>query len=408
MVALAAGINILLLSGCSKEEPMVSMNPVTGDTGMEQTPIVDYELPRMRPNVLVDHHGYQISSDKVAVVKGAALPRGFELLDAQSHRVVFTGILTEVQHLQEEDCYIAYADFSDFNENGKYYLRCDIVGESDRFPVDSQIYKDSFHRVLSETEQACKDGNISLEAINRMLIAYEWYPGLFEDMNGDTVPDTLKVIADWIEKHVQELSAENDFSAAVLAKFSYLYQDFDRKYANQCLQMASNLYEQSTGSKGADSFYALTELYRASGLAEYKKQISGQTVFFESSNSYLEQMGYLYGSMTYMGTRQQIDVDLCNVLMTNIMDRAEETAALHSDTLHPLSPRNNGEQEVLKKSFELACANYVTNNYQYNHVQEDFAHYLMGRNRDSLCMYEKLEDKSSCLVLLAQLANIYN
>lgn len=406
-LALIVCVNMIGLSGCSADETTTPMNPVQAGAGMEQTPIVDYAIPEMQPNVLVNQRGYQSGNDKEAVVKGKILPGHFEVIDTFTEKVVYNGELTQVEYHPESDCYIAYANFSDFEKSGDYYLRCDVVGESVVFSIDKQIYTECFLELLTALESECMDGIVSLEAINRVLIAYEWYPELFPDEDGDKTPDMLKTVADWIEEHAQSKTTEGDFLAAVLAKFSYLYQNFDRKYANQCLQMASNLYSQSTGRKGADSFYALTELYRASGLRDYEKQILEQAAFFEGSDSYLEQVEYLYGSMTYLVTRKDIDIDLCSVLMSNMMARAEEIANMHSDTLHPLSPRNNGEQDVLKKAFELACANYVMNNYQYNHVQEEFFHYMMGRNRDSLCMYEKLEDKSSCLVLLAQLANIY-
>lgn len=395
----------LSFSGCSADVAGEIRKTVI--TGMEQTPIVDYVLPQMQPNILIDYHGYQIGSEKEAVVKGASLPTQFQVIDKETKEVVYSGDLTQVTYLEDGACYMGYINFTEFDKPGTYYLRCDQIGESLAFSIGKEIYQDLFLEQLTAMEAACDEGTISLDGINQMLIAYEWYPDLFEDEDGDEIPDALKRVSGWIDRNAQSMTAEGDYLVAVLAKFSYLYQKFDRKYANQCLQMASNLQSQITNHKNADSFYALAELYRASGLREYETQIREQASFFEASDSYLEQMGYLYGTMTYLVTRQDIDIDLCSILMANMMARAEEIAEVHSDILHPLFPRNNGSQELTKKSFELACANYVMNNYQYNHVQEEFFHYMMGRNRDSLSLYQELESKDSYLVLLAQLTNIY-
>ena len=71
---------------------------------------------------------------------------------------------------------------------------------------------------------------------------------------------------------------------------------------------------------------ALTELYRAAGLYTYRNQILEYKDFFEDNTSYLEETAYLYGSMTYLATRQPVDVDLCTVFMESIRNRGEELA----------------------------------------------------------------------------------
>ncbi len=404
-VLISTCVIALCLSGCgSGDMGDLSKGEISG---MEQTPIVDYALPQMQPNILVNCHGYQVGSEKEAVVKGAELPAGFDVIDVATGEVVFSKKLTQVVYQEDASCYLGVAEFSEFNRPGTYYLRCERIGESLAFSVGTDVYGELFKDQLGIMEEACNQDKLSLDGVHQLLIAYEWYPHLFEDRDGDRIPDTLKLLSAWIERNAKGMTEEGDYLVAVLAKFSYLYQNYDRKYATQCLQLASNLHSQITDYKNADSFYALTELYRASGLREYSGQILEQLDFFRAGGSYLEQSGYLYGTMTYLSTRQNIDVNLCSVLMDNMMSRAEEIAEVHTDILHPVSPRNNGVSELTEKSFELACANYVMNNYQYDHVQEEFFHYMLGRNKDSRSLYEELEDRSSCLVLLAQLTNIY-
>ena len=60
-------------------------------------------------------------------------------------------------------------------------------------------------------------------------------------------------------------------------------------------------------------------LHLPQSILEYKD-------FFEDNTSYLEETAYLYGSMTYLATRQPVDVDLCTVFMESIRNRGEELA----------------------------------------------------------------------------------
>ena len=55
-----------------------------------------------------------------------------------------------------------------------------------------------------------------------------------------------------------------------------------------------------------------------------------------------------------------------------------------------------------KRAEELACANYILYSYQYTEILEDFLHYLMGRNRDSVCYYPEEGKTSDYLLLIAQ------
>jgi hypothetical protein len=108
--------------------------------------------------------------------------------------------------------------------------------------------------------------------------------------------------------------------------------------------------------------------------------------------------------MTYLVTRQTVDVDLCDTFMSNLMDRAEEISNRYEEMLHPVTARNNGSAELLKNAMLVSCENYCLHNYQYTNICEDFLHYLMGRNRDSMNFYESDEDSVEYLLLLAGLA----
>ena len=152
-----------------------------------------------------------------------------------------------------------------------------------------------------------------------------------------------------------------------------------------------------------DEFLALTELYRATGLKTYRSRISDYKSFFEEKESYLEEISYIYGAMTYMSTRQKVDIKLCQLLMNDLMNRGEEISQKYEDMIHPVAARNNGVEDLLKSAAELSCANYVLNSYQYMKITEEFLHYVMGQNVESVCFYPQEGDRSIYLLLSAQL-----
>lgn len=418
LLLLTAGI----LSGCGKVEgenkntnnsgdTNIVKNPYAGAVSMEGTPVVDYAVPRLLPNILVDKMGYSVSDGKVATVKGKRLPEEFGLIDVLTGEEVYRGVVEEIVYHDELGLYSGYVDFSDFQRTGCYYLECDIIGCSIPFNIREKMYASLFEEVYGEMMDSCRQRSLTLQEAVSLLEAYEWYKDVFPDEDGDQVPDVLKELRGWVSYTEENGVDEEDEAlyAAFLAKFSYNYQKFDRKYATDCVQRASTVFGQAKTVIGrdADTFFALTELYRATGRYAYRQQIIDYKDFFEDNSSYLEERSYLYAVMTHINTRQKVDRDMCYNLMGNVRDRAEETSKHYMDMIHPVAAKNNGAEDLLNAAVGLSCANYIMNNYQYTGVLEEFLHYLMGRNLESVCFYENGEDRSSYLLLLAQLASLH-
>lgn len=405
ILSLAAGS----LSGCGAGEEAESVkNPYAAAVSMEGTPVVDYVVPQLLPNILVDTKGYAVGDEKTAAVKGSSLPQEFRLVDAVTGETVYTGLIEDVAYNGELELYYGEADFGGFETEGVYYLECDIVGRSYRFVIQEQLYAALFAETYEQMMEKCQKRTLTLAEATALLEAYEWYTDIFPDEDRDEVPDVLKELRGWVA-YMEESGVEAEeeaLYAALLAKFSYLYQKFDHEYATDCLKRASTVFGQvqATISKDADTFFALTELYRATGLHTYRNQIVDYESFFENNSSYLEESEYLYAIMTYMATRQKVDLKLCQQFMGNLMDRAEEISKRYTDMIHPVSARNNGSADLLKCAVELSCANYVMNNYQYTRITEEFLHYLMGQNLESVSFYAEDENRVGYLLLLAQLA----
>lgn len=408
-VLLVATLLTCALAGCGyRADTESGTSPYMGAVSMEGTPIIDYTVPRMSPNILVNLNGYPADGIKEAAVKGSQLPENFLLLDAETGEPVYSGVISQVTYNEDSGLYLGSADFSEFDREGSYYLECDIIGQSYPFSIRETLFTELFAEAYGNILENCKAGTLSVADAVIMLTAYEWYGDVFPDEDEDQVPDVLTELKGWVN-HVESVGVDEEEAAlyaAFLAKFGYNYQNFERQYATDCLKRASTVFGQvqNTISKDADSFFALTEIYRATGLSTYRNQIVDYKSFFENNSSYLEESGYLYGAMTYMVTRQRVDVDMCEAFMGGVMNRAEEISLRYSDMIHPVAARNNGTVDLLKRAEEVSCANYVMNIYQYTNIIEEFLHYLMGRNQESVNFYEQSVDRTGYLLLLAQLA----
>jgi hypothetical protein len=145
-------------------------------------------------------------------------------------------------------------------------------------------------------------------------------------------------------------------------------------------------------------------MYRATGLSTYRTQILEYMTYFQNNSGFIDEPEYLYGSMTYMVTRQKVDVELCTFFMDALMSKGEEISGRSTDMLGAVNPKNNGADEILESAAEIACANYVLDSYEYNCLMEDFAHYLLGMNRSSVSFYPDDSKKMGFFLLAAQLA----
>ncbi len=398
-----------LCCGCGTDTEVVKVeSPYAAAVSMESTPIIEYTMPQLTANVLVDRLGYPVQGMKEAAVSGKELPEEFRLVNAETGEVVYRGTIEKTEYHAESGLTVGYAVFDDYHKPGDYYIECDKIGRSYTFSIVSDLYITFFEEVCEQILEGCEQQTASVSEVAALLTAYEWYPQLFGDEDENEVPDVLEKLVQWFMARESSGTDMEDgvCGSAVLAKFSYLYQKYDKKYATTCLQRASALFDktQNTMQKDADSFFALTELYRASGLYKYRKQIEEYTSYFVNSSNFGNEREYLYGAMTYMVTRQKVDVELCNTLLDQMMDRGEMITNRVGDMTHPLSAKNNGTKEILTQASEVIFVNYVLNGYQYYQVLGEFFHYLGGRNVQSVTFYPGEEDRADYILLFAQLA----
>ena len=377
-------------------------------TVVENIPDVSYNEPTMTPNILVDQQGYDTDGRKQAVVKGSEQAETFRLIDQETGETVYEDTVRQMEYDEKLELYIGTADFSEYTGEGEFYLECDGVGRSYAFSITEEHYQKWLQTLCEETGDRCRDRSITGAELVTLLQAYEWYPQVFADDNDNDIPDLLEDIAKGLKESLddtEEPEKEDLRDVAALAKFSYLYREYDAQLAEKCLQRASAAYGELADNedRDADRFLALTELYRVEGRSSYQKQILEYRDLLEEELADPEDAAYLYGAMTYMSTRRSVDMDLCSVLMETIRKRSEELAKQWNRE----SAMTSGDYktaELLRQAEEMACANYVSYSYQYTEILEDALHYLMGQNRDSVDYFSEREkgDAADYLLLIAQ------
>ena len=272
-------------------------------------------------------------------------------------------------------------------------------------------------------ETALRDVADGCSTINHLLLAYELYPeGFGDDLNipesGNRIPDVLdevKYEVDWLLKmqdsrsgavyssvssadsgglgyvlYIDSVTMDATIQfAATMAKFSYLYQNYDREFATQCLRAADRAYRYAgqylTDVPPEEYFYASAELYRATGNYGYHDVIIGylqQNPVTDMDNDFI-----FWGSVTYLSTKQRVDVDLCDELITVLMLDGEKIsyASKNSKFLVCIDEQQSSSAELLHDITRLAVVDHIITNHEYATVLQNHLHYLLGRNLESVC-----------------------
>lgn len=290
-----------------------------------------------------------------------------------------------------------------------------------------------------QDEKGQKDVTQAAQAMSMMLLSYELYEDIFTDdmgipESGNGIPDILDEIkyeVEWLLKmqnqqtgavyagvsiyapntdapgkaadiYVEPESAEAERAFAMaLAKFSYLYQDFDNEYATRCLKAAdrawkhAELHKEDEAAEEKWKFAAAAELYRAAGKSSYHKYIKE----YLAGEEWQEQQDevILLGSVTYISTKQTVEIELCEKIMEMLMSRAEEISKQAGAGVYLTAEdeeQENNNQMLLEMMY-LTVVNHVITNHEYETVIENHLHYLMGRNEKAVSYIDKVGTKNS-------------
>jgi endoglucanase len=317
-----------------------------------------------------------------------------------------------------------------------YYNRCGLT-------LSSELAGDAAHNACHAREAQMKDeATVKLDVtggwhmddmgsrdvvtgcqtVNSLLLAYELSPEMFDDdmgipESGNDVPDILdevKYEIDWLLKmqdtksgavYASVSSVDNKAAgyilyidgvtmeatiqfAATLAKFSYLYQTIDRDFATQCLKASDRAYRYAqkylTDISQEEYFYAATELYRATGASSYHTVIKNYLAQNEVTD--MENDFVFWGCVTYLSTKQKVDVNLCSEVISVLMQEAEQIsyASKNSKLLINADVEQGNSADMLQSLSRLAVVDHIITNHEYATVLENHLHYLLGRNLESV------------------------
>lgn len=317
-----------------------------------------------------------------------------------------------------------------------------------------------------QDENGSKDVIKAANNIATMLLAYELFGSSFTDdmeipESGNQIPDILDEVRyeiEWLCKMqnsetgavysgVTVINPENAKSSAtyvepvsmeatkafamVLAKFSYLYRNYDKEYATGCLKSADRAWKYAVWNEQEEvrmdswKFAAATELYRASGLRECR-DYADRCLSDGICKQEMEDPAF-FGCVTYLSTKQRVNTTYCAEITKQFMSKAEAISAKAKAS--PLGVDGNEEQtnnlELLQDMMLLATVNYIITNHEYETIIENHLHYLMGRNalsisyiddvgarnyrdyNESLGIMKQFEADSKLIFMLSEIVNSY-
>lgn len=403
---------VCLIGGCGQkssdqpqdEQPQGEVIRV-GYTGMAgESPQLHYQVDTMYPLVLTDRIGYAAGSKKVAVFVGGENGAGYDIIDSETGKTVYSGKMTYAGTEDSRQTAVCYGTFTEMVEEGAYYIRSDKLGESYPFVIGDGMYSELFRKICLSLEQHW-DGHEAYDAkllmqdartLSNLLIAYECYTGIFGDdtgcaYSGNTVPDLLDLAAVRVRRIASlDRSQLTDTQLAaytgILAKFAQDYKVADASFAGECLAAAQLGYAALTKreSEGMDAsllFYAASELYRATGYAAYHDVVRSYHRDKDTSHGTgRKDSGIMefYGNIAYVTSKNRVDMKLCDEIVRSMMRDVEQIAASYNENLYMTMQEQMGE--VREDLVKLVVVNYVITSYEYVTVQENQLHYLLGRN----------------------------
>ena len=399
-----------LLAGCAAGEESKAVQTTNENMlGMEPEAVIAYVVPESVPGILINQVGYDVDSKKTAIFRGEELPEVFCVYNAESKQKVYEGEVTEKGYDEVTGERIAYGSFDDVITPGEYYIEADILGYSFNFCIGSEVYKELLNSNLQHIYEEMQGKTVldeaeilsSCEALINMLLAYELHGTAFDDEmgiseSGNGISDLIDILHLQSEllKNQQEtvLASENgklvSYYTAAMAKFSYTYKEYDSVFAAECLQLADVTWaymEKNSSLTDEDMrFMAATELYRASGRQKYQYVIKEYGAAEETK---LASHEAIYGAVTYLSTKQSVDIDLCSKFMEVITDEASEIAKNSKNSYYMVN-LNKNDEEILWEMVVFTVVDKVLSNHEYATIIENHLHYYLGRNSHAASMID--------------------
>ena len=376
---------------------------------------LDYQVPEQYPGIWVSLAGYDSKGSKEVYFCGRSLPDTFRIMDTATGQCVYTGRLEEDRYNADTEEYNSYGKFSDFVDVGEYYIECDIIGRSYSFELQEGRLQEQFRLAQAQIRRQGRETMTGNEAVRSMLrqvilvlLSYELYPDVYEDGDGNQIPDILEYMTDAVRAIVsrQELAETGQLTyelTAALAKYSYIYQKYDSKYATEIIKLAAGLWQQAEKVRagmdpqqgempGEDArLMAAAELYRATGQRKYAALLEAAEggLLDQAQQGNFSRYDYL-AAITYIATKQRVKMDLCSRLIRLVMNQGEQiSAGVPRLAYREVDQSESAIDDIMWKMALLSTVDYVITNYEYGHIIESQYYFLCGRNARSYSFWEQ-------------------
>lgn len=419
----------LTLTGCyngniSNEKAMLDevLNAIPYEEFDNTT--ITYDKPEMYPSCIVDRNGYEIGEEKKALFIGNNIPVSYNVVNQTTGEVVYEGY---VDHKAD----YSFADISELNEPGEYYILCDVIGQSYPFSINDDMYTDRIKMLQSSivnmhhrddvvvggadvsggwntgTEMIpAKDVVTGSKTVLNLIVATELQPDIIDR---DSIYDEINYECQWLIKMQDESGAVSAFvneglisetsmdatayMSAALGTFSGIYKDYDAEVSDRYLFQAESAYEYlrkqraEDGSSISDELWFLVNsaLFRTTGKTTYRNELSE---YYKSAE--------FYGTYLLLTTPRIADPDVCFELMEKRLSVAADISAKSHNNPYLISGMENLYEDLL----EIAFINSVITNREYRRVLQNGIHYIDGRNEKSVFIIpDNIYDMSLQLII---------
>jgi endoglucanase len=312
---------------------------------MNEEPHLYDSVPVVIPHIVTDKAGFETEAEKVVVFTSDSLPQTFDVMDADTGKRVYSGVVKTKRHPAGGTAPLGYGNFTDLKKNGSYYIKCPGLGESYPFVVTDELIRGIVPDALdvldlvrekrisvkardtkgAEIEKIIQGGwitdengtqevEIAAETMMTLLTAYELFPQSFAEFTNDA--GDIRILDQLYHESVWMLSLQDETSggvfkslytvndnvsvtynlapvdyaasaafAAVMAKFSYVYKDVDAEYASICLKAADMAWKYLEKEKAISSSSSSSSVLAAAAVELYRA--SGLQSYYTYANELL-------------------------------------------------------------------------------------------------------------------------
>ena len=312
---------------------------------MNEEPHLYDSVPVVIPHIVTDKAGFETEAEKVVIFTSSSLPQTFEIIDADTGKKAFGGIVKTKRNTGISAAPLGYGYFTELTKSGNYYIKCSGLGESYPFVITDELIRGIVPDALDvldivrekritvkarntkgaeiekiiqggwlTDENGTQDVSIVAETMMTLLTAYELFPKSFEEFTNDA-GDT-RILDQLYHESVWMLSLQDETSggvfkslytvndnvsvtynlspvdytasaafAAVMAKFSYVYKDVDPEYASICLKAADMAWKYLEKEKAVSSSVPYSPVLASAAAELYRA--SGLQTYYTYANELL-------------------------------------------------------------------------------------------------------------------------